>query len=96
MNHDDVKFQPALAVLVAAVALGTLGDALLRATPWGLNVALCVTAGAVMAAALRWRFGPAQNDLALLAIATLFAWCCAWRDSLTLKALDLAGTMQLV
>lgn len=93
LNHDDVKSQRALVVLVAAVALGALGDALLRATPWGLNAALCVTVVAVVAAALRWRFEPARNDLALLAVATLFAWGCAWRDSVTLKTLDVAAVL---
>jgi hypothetical protein len=91
LNHDDVRFQPALMVLAAAVALGVLGDALLRAMPWGFNAALCVTAGVVAAAALRWRLGPARNDLALLATAGLFACGCAWRDSTTLKTLDAAA-----
>ncbi|MFA6564095.1 MAG: DUF4173 domain-containing protein [Verrucomicrobiia bacterium] len=93
LNHDDIKYQQALVVLMAAVAFGVLGDALLRATPWGLNAALCVTAVVVAAAALRWRFEPARNDLALLAVATLFAWGCAWRDSGTLKMLDAAAVL---
>lgn len=93
LNHDDKELQPALMVLVAAVAWGVLGDALLRPTPWGLNAALCVTVAAEAAMVLQWRFRPAQNDFALLATATLFAWGCAWRDSMTLKALDMAAAL---
>src|SRR2546425_42293 len=39
-----------LEILGASTALGIAGDALLRATPWGLNALLC-TAGLVVAAA---------------------------------------------
>ena len=82
-----------LNILEAALLLGVLGDALLRQTPWGLNVFLWT--GALVAAmyALRharsgarasWR---ADGGWLLLPI-VFFAAAFAWRDSATLKLLD--------
>lgn len=81
-----------LNVLAAAVLLGVLGDALLRQTPWGLNVFLWT--GALVAAMwilcarsgarASWR---ADGGWLLLPIA-FFAAAFAWRDSATLKFLD--------
>jgi hypothetical protein len=81
-----------LSILEAALLLGVLGDALLRQTPWGLNVFLWT--GALVAAmyALHARFGGraswrADGGWLLLPIA-FFAAAFAWRDSTTLKLLD--------
>jgi len=92
-KHMSAGTQAGLTVLAVALALGVLGDALLRATPWGLNVPLWV--GAVLAglwlAARRMglELGGEGKWLALPAL--LFAGCFAWRDSATLQALDGLG-----
>jgi hypothetical protein len=75
-----------LGVLAAALLLGGLGDALLRATPWGLNVVIWALALAAALAVLgrprrAWLAGP----FALFAVATV------WRDSPILKTLDLVA-----
>jgi hypothetical protein len=78
-------------ILVGAFALAVLADAVLRATPWGLNAlvwigALCGTVAALacwrrdaFAGASWWLVGPV-----LAAAAGI-----AWRDSPVLKGLDL-------
>lgn len=84
-----------LSILEAAVLLGVLGDALLRATPWGINVLLWTGALAAAALALTPRSERASLTGAsrlLLAAALFFAAAFAWRDSLTLKLLD-AGAL---
>lgn len=80
-----------LDVLQAAFILGIVGDALLRATPWGLNVllwmVLFVTAGFMLLA--RWRRKVLSNDARLIILPLLFfAACFVWRDSPTLQLLD--------
>src|SRR5215210_2966813 len=80
-----------LHVLEAALLLGVLGDALLRATPWGLNFFLWT--GALLAAAValleRWRRGTLKGEgVWLLLPIIVFAAAVAWRDSPTLKWLD--------
>jgi hypothetical protein len=82
-----------LALLVAALALGVLGDVLFREAPLGLDVFLWALAFVGALAALlrfvraplghgrRWMVGP------LLLFSALFAW----RDSPWLQALDLCG-----
>ncbi len=81
-----------LNVLEAALLLGVLGDALLRETPWGLNVLLWTGALVAAMCALRARFGGrgswrADGGWLLLPIG-FFAAAFAWRDSGTLKLLD--------
>lgn len=84
------KTKRALKVLEAALLLGVLGDGLLRATPWGLNVLL--GAGAIVVAIVvllgqkRRRALSGEGHFLLLAF-ILFAAAFAWRDSLTLNAL---------
>ena len=82
-----------LTLLGMALTLGLLGDALLRATPWGLNVPLWVGAalGGLWLAArhLGLELSGAGKWLAVPAL--LFAGCLAWRDSATLQALDGLG-----
>ncbi|HEV8687686.1 MAG TPA: DUF4173 domain-containing protein [Gaiellaceae bacterium] len=74
-----------LAVLGAALALGVLGDLLLRETPWGLNWALW--AFAFTAAA--WLAG-ARRPLLLLALA--YSALLLWRASPMLATLNLAAS----
>ena len=82
-----------LALLAAALLLGALGDALLRQTPWGLNVAVWVLAlAAAGALLLRRAHHPLPRARLWLAVPVLgFAVAAAWRDSPILKALDLAA-----
>lgn len=85
------RTRTALGVAGAALGLGILGDALLRVGPWGLNVALW-TAALVTAIALLQRWTEA-DDVAVgwIPLALGAAILMAWRDSPTLKALDLAA-----
>ncbi len=61
----DERTKLGLGVLGAAMVVGSLGDWLLRATPWGINVFLWVAVLAGVAVALsrwggwRWREGDA-------------------------------------
>jgi hypothetical protein len=80
-----------LEIIEAAVLLGILGDALLRATPWGLNVFLFVGAlcAAMLTLALRrkkelWNFQTASLHGALIFFAAMFVW----RDAIELKLLN--------
>ncbi|HEY0078119.1 MAG TPA: DUF4173 domain-containing protein [Pyrinomonadaceae bacterium] len=86
-----------LGVLEAALILGVLGDALLRATPWGLNVLLWMSAFALALLALVRRKGLALSAEGgwLLPSALFFAACFAWRDSPTLMALDVLTILTL-
>jgi hypothetical protein len=80
-----------LDILQAALILGVTGDALLRATPWGLNVLLWVLVALVAGLALlaRWRRVGLSGDSRLVALPLIFfASCFVWRDSLTLKLID--------
>jgi len=75
-----------LGILGAAAALGILGDALLRQTPWGLNWALwaagLVLAAAALGARRRWALG----------LALLFSLALLWRAAPALAALNLLAT----
>ncbi|HEV7842616.1 MAG TPA: hypothetical protein VGO69_02915, partial [Pyrinomonadaceae bacterium] len=80
-----------LDILQAALILGVVGDALLRATPWGLNVLLwmAVALAAGLALLARWRRGALSNDTRWIVLPLIFfAACFVWRDSPTLKLLD--------
>src|SRR5205085_10591608 len=84
-------------VLEAALLLGVLGDGLLRATPWGLNVLLWMggVVGALIVLLMRWRRRVLlDGGHWLLLIVLLAAAAFAWRDSLTLNFL--AGMTLLV
>jgi hypothetical protein len=84
------KTRLGLDVLWAGLLLGVLGDVLLRAEPWGLNVVLWVGALAAAVAALVRRKGAAtpHDGRWLLPCALALAAGFAWRDSPTLRALD--------
>jgi hypothetical protein len=80
-----------LDVLQAALILGVVGDALLRATPWGLNVllwmVLALAAGLMLIA--RWRRNLLSGTGRWIALPLIFfAACFVWRDSPTLKLID--------
>src|SRR5437762_170006 len=82
------------AMLGAALALGLAGDLLLR-VDWGVNLALWLAALAGLAALFARRGGGATR--ARLALAALgVAATLAWRDSPTLRALDLVAVFALL
>lgn len=75
----------------AALLLGITGDALLRATPWGINVLLWtgVLALACIVLVMRWHVALLKAEGRWLVFPLVFfAAAFAWRDSLVLKALD--------
>jgi hypothetical protein len=78
--------------LAAALVLGVLGDALLRATPWGVNVLLwtqALVAAGVALAVLGWREVALRGEGGWLVFPALFfAGAFAWRDSPTLQGLN--------
>jgi hypothetical protein len=80
-----------IAVAGAALVLGAAGDALLRPAPWGLNLTLWIALLVAAAAGLqRW----ADTDDAVVGwipVALSVAALMSWRDSPTLKALDLTA-----
>ena len=85
------KTKTGLVILEAAVLMGILGDALLRITPWGLNVFLWIgaLAAAMIMLTLRQRseFLNAQT-ISLHAALIFFAAMFLWRDSTELKVLN--------
>ena len=89
MGH---KTRAGLAVIGAALVLGGLGDLLLRATPWGLNFPLWISALVISAAGLSFLQNrrPAGEGRWLLPVAVLFAAGVAFRDSPAVVALDVA------
>jgi Domain of unknown function (DUF4173) len=78
-----------LGVLGAAAVLGLLGDLLLRATPWGLNVFLWVLAlVALVWGVAAWRGVGLHGEGRWLAVPLLlFSALFIWRDSNTLATL---------
>jgi len=81
-----------VALLVAGVVLGVVGDALLRAPgPPGLNLSLWVASVAIAALALHRRAALFldRERVAWLAIGVVFAAGLAWRDAPPLKLLAL-------
>jgi Domain of unknown function (DUF4153) len=80
-----------LKILTGALLLGVLGDELLRAFPWGLNVAIWAAACALIVLAL----SPYRREVLagggywLLVPAAVFSFGLVWRDSLVLKWLNL-------
>lgn len=76
-----------LTLLLASLILGLLGDALLRAAPWGLNVPLWIGALAlgVPTVAAWHNVRLTGGGRWLLIPAVIFATGFAWRDSFTLQ-----------
>jgi Domain of unknown function (DUF4173) len=84
------KTKQGLKVLEAALLLGVLGDGLLRATPWGLNVLLwtgAIVVALVVLLGRRRAHALAGGGHLLLLSVILFAASFAWRDSVTLNFL---------
>jgi hypothetical protein len=81
----------ALGVAAAALALGVLGDALLRPMPWGLNLALWAAALVAAAAGLQRWADTEDAQVGWIPVALAVSALMAWRDSPTLKALDLTA-----
>ncbi|HEY6190669.1 MAG TPA: DUF4173 domain-containing protein [Pyrinomonadaceae bacterium] len=93
MNERTKK---GLDCIEAALLLGVLGDVLLRATPWGINVLLwtAVLALAVAALTARWRSELFREQERWLIVPVLFfAAAFVWRDSLTLRTLDILSLL---
>lgn len=83
-----------LKILLAALMLGVLGDALLRVMPWGLNLTLWVMAIAVAVMLLaRNQVSWAAERRRLAIPLILFAAFTAWRDSSLLKVLDVGAVL---
>jgi hypothetical protein len=81
-------------VLVAALILGVLGDALLRTGPWGINGFLWVTALAATIVAMGRRQGAlAGGGRWLLLPVVFFAAAFAWRDAPALKMLNVLALL---
>jgi len=83
-----------LALLPTALALGLLGDQFLRAAP-GLNVFLWTLVGLAAFGVLILRLGYSKlgEGAWLIVPAILLAAGVAWRDSSTLKTLDILGLL---
>lgn len=79
------------AVAATALALGAAGDALLRPVPWGLNLTLWTALLVVAAAGLQRRAETEEAVVGWMPAALAVAALVSWRDSPTLKALDLAA-----
>ncbi len=80
-----------LHIIAAALLLGVLGDALLRAPGLGLNFFLltCALAAAAVVLLKCWRRATLQGEGSWLLLPMIAcAAACAWRDSPTLKLLD--------
>lgn len=75
------RTKPGLGVLAAALGLGILGDGLLRATPWGINVLLWISALVVFSAVLGrlGKVGFRGGEWWLAPLAMLFTSFVAWR-----------------
>ena len=80
-----------LEILQVAVVLGVLGDILLRATPWGLNVTLFNIAFAAGVIFLLKRHAPERltaQAYSLIAALVFFASMFTWRDAIELRVAD--------
>lgn len=82
-------------MLGAGLVLGGLGDMLLRATPWGINLPLWVGTLALFAVGLSRLGGgrPTGEGRWMLPLAVLFAGGVALRDSPVVVALDVSMVM---
>ncbi len=93
------KTKTGLVILEAAMLMGILGDALLRVTPWGLNVFLWIAAlvTAIIMLTLRRRseFLNART-ISLHASLVFFAAMFVWRDSAELKVLNTLSILTIL
>src|SRR6476659_6165989 len=87
----NTRTRTGIEVLQIALVLGVLGDILLRATPWGLNVLLFNTAFAAGMITLLYRRAPemlTKQTVALFGALVFFAAMFAWRDATELLVAD--------
>jgi hypothetical protein len=105
---DRAQHRRVFEVLAAAALLGILGDSLLRSFPWGLNVAVCVSASVAAAVVLvlrhrphrphRPRIGPEAPALALTALLLAAAFvrhASEWLGVFDVAALALVAAMAM-
>src|SRR5262245_28022800 len=87
------KTRLGFSIVAAALATGALGDGLLRATPWGLNLFVWIAALAASAACVLVlnRVDLDVGSRWLVMPLLFFAAAVAWRDSPVLRALKLIG-----
>ncbi len=88
-----------LEILQAAVLLGVLGDVLLRAVPWGLNVLLFIGALAAAMIMLVRRRGTEKltgQSLFLHGALVFFGAMFVWRDSEELKIFDALAILTIL
>ena len=87
----NARTKTGLEILQFAAVIGLLGDLLLRATPWGLNVTLFNIAFAAAMITLLWRNAPqflTRQTIALFGALVFFASMFTWRDAIELKVAD--------
>jgi hypothetical protein len=90
-TFPDERTKKGFEILEAALITGVLGDVLLRAMPWGLNVFLwgLVVSVALWVVASRHRDGiPKTGMLGLHGALVFFAAMFLWRDSVELMVAD--------
>src|SRR5512139_2978669 len=87
-----------LSILGAALVLGILGEALLRVTPWGPNAAIWIAAlGLACFVVARRQAVPLEGGGRWLMLpVVVFAGALAWRDSTTLKIINLTTAVCLL
>lgn len=85
------RTRPGLAIIQVALILGVLGDVLLRAKPWGLNVLLFNLAFAGGTITLLRLYAPerlTRQTYVLLGALVFFASMFVWRDAIELRVAD--------
>jgi hypothetical protein len=95
VSHVGERTRLGLGLLGVALALGGLGDVLLRATPWGINFFVW-TALLVVLAALVARWGGVVvggEGRWLVFVAVVFAFGIALRDSPVIVSLDVLAVV---
>lgn len=88
-----------LEIVQVAVIVGVLGDVLLRAVPWGLNVLLFNAAFAAGMIMLLRRRAPeylTRHAMALFGALIFFASMFVWRDSIELRFADTAAIITIL
>ena len=98
MTPATLPPRAAVTVLGTGVALGVLADLLLRATPWGANLAVWTAAllGAGAWLARRWRVPVAAETPWLALTALLLAADSARRDAIDLRALTVLAILGIL
>jgi len=93
------KTKTGFEILKVALAIGVLGDVLLRSTPWGLNVLLFNTAFAAGMIMILYRRAPellTKQAFALFGALIFFASMFVWHDSIELRLADTAAIIAIL